>query len=104
MAYSVAQRTHELGIRKALGARPRDIFQLIMGQGFVLAVIGVAAGVVAAFALTRLMSQLLYNVSATDPTTFIGIALLLTTVALLACYLPARKATRVSPMTALRHE
>ena len=104
MSYSVAQRTREIGIRKALGAKPRDIFKLVMKQGVVLAAIGVTLGVIAAFALTRVMSSLLYAVSATDPITFIGIALLLTAVALLACYLPARKATKVNPMVALRHD
>jgi len=104
MAYSVAQRTHELGIRMALGAQSSDIFKLIMRQGFTLALIGVTLGVIAALALTRLMSKLLYMVSATDPTIFTGIALLLVAVVLLACYLPARRATRVNAITALHNE
>lgn len=104
MAYSVTQRTHEIGIRKALGAQPRDIFKLIMRQGFILAAIGVALGATAGFFLTRVMSSLLYTVSASDPRIFIGVGLLLIAVALLACYLPARRATRVKPMIALRNE
>ena len=104
MAYSVAQRTHEIGIRTALGAQSGDIFKLIMGQGFVLAIIGVALGATVGLALTRVMSNLLFTVSATEPRIFIGVALLLVVVALLACYLPARRATRVKPATALRNE
>ncbi len=104
MSYSVAQRTHEIGIRKALGAKPRDIYKLIVGQGALLALIGVAVGLVGAFALTRVMSSLLYAISVTDPLTFIGIALLLSAATLLACYLPARRATRVNVMEALRDE
>jgi putative ABC transport system permease protein len=104
MAYSVAQRTHEIGIRNALGAQSVDIFKLIMGQGFILAIVGVVLGAIAGFALTRVMSTLLFTVSATDPKIFIGVALLLIIVALLACYLPARRATMVKPITALRNE
>ena len=104
MAHSVAQRTHEIGIRNALGAQSRDIFKLIMGQGLILAMIGVVLGAIAGLALTRVMSNLLFTVSATDPRIFIGVALLLLVVALLACYLPARKATMVNPITALRTE
>jgi putative ABC transport system permease protein len=104
MAHSVAQRTHEIGIRNALGAQRGDIFKLIMGQGFILAMIGVVLGGIAGLALTRVMSNLLFTVSATDPRIFIGVALLLLVVALLACYLPARKATMVNPITALRTE
>ena len=104
MAYSVAQRTHEIGIRNALGAQSSDIFKLIMGQGFTLAIVGVVLGAIAGFALTRLMSNLLFTVSATDPKIFIGVALLLIVVALLACYLPARRATMVNPILALRNE
>ena len=104
MAYSVAQRTREIGIRNALGAQSVDIFKLIMGQGFILAIIGVVLGAIAGFALTRVMSNLLFTVSPTDPKIFIGVALLLIVVALLACYLPARRATMVKAVIALRNE
>jgi putative ABC transport system permease protein len=104
MAYSVAQRTHEIGIRNALGAQSSDIFKLIMGQGFTLALVGVVLGAIAGLALTRVMSNLLFTVSATEPKVFIGVALLLIGVALLACYLPARRATMVKPITALRND
>jgi ABC-type antimicrobial peptide transport system permease subunit len=102
MAYSVAQRTREIGIRNALGAQNSDIFRLIMRQGFVLAITGVVLGAIAGLALTRVMSNLLFTVSATDPKIFVAVASLLIVVALLACYLPARRATRVDPLTALR--
>src|ERR1044072_8705484 len=104
MAYSVAQRTHEIGIRNALGAQSSDIFKLIMGQGFKVAEIGVVLGAIAGFVLTRVMSNLLFTVSATDPKIFICVAVLLIVVALLACYLPARRAMMVKPMIALRNE
>lgn len=104
MAFSVAQRTREMGIRMALGAQPRDIFRLVLGEGMALAVIGVAAGLLGSFAVTRLMSSLLYRVSASDPVTFIVISLLLTGVALGASFIPARRALKVDPMVALRHE
>jgi predicted permease len=104
MAHSVSQRTRELGIRVSVGAERRDIFILILGQGLAISVVGLLAGLLAALAVTRLTANLLYGVSATDPVTFIVIALLLLCVTLLACYVPARRATKVDPMTALRFE
>ncbi len=104
MSYSVAQRTREFGIRMALGAQKSDVLKLAVGGGLKLVLIGVAIGLVAAFILTRVMSSLLFGVSATDPTTFITISLVLISVALLASYIPARRATEVDPMIALRYE
>src|SRR5262249_10772252 len=103
-SYGVAQRTHELGLRIALGATSRNTLKLIIGQGMKLAALGIALGVGVALAVSRLMANLLFDVSATDPLTFVLIALLLAFVALLACYIPARRATKVDPMVALRCE
>jgi putative ABC transport system permease protein len=104
ISYAVTQRTHEIGIRVALGAQSRDVLRLVMGHGMKLIIAGLVIGNLASIALTRLMKGLLFNISATDPGTFVGVASLLMIVALLACYLPARRAIRVDPMVALRYE
>jgi putative ABC transport system permease protein len=104
MSYSVTQRTHEIGIRMAVGARPRDVFKMILGHGMKLALIGVGLGLLLALAVTRFMVTMLFGVEPTDATTFGAITLILSTVALLACYIPGRRATKVEPTISLRYE
>ena len=104
LSYEVTRRTRELGIRMALGAQRRDLLRLVVGQGVLLVLIGAAIGIAAAIGLTRFMSTILYGVHANDPLTFAGVAILLTLVALAACYIPARRAMRVDPIIALRYE
>jgi putative ABC transport system permease protein len=104
VAFSVTRRTQEIGIRMALGAQRRDVLRLVLGEGARMAALGVVIGVAASLVITHLISTLLFGVSATDPVTFAGVAILLTLVALAASYIPAHRAMRVDPITALHHE
>ena len=104
ISYAVSQRTHELGIRIALGAGRNDVLKLVLGQGLRLALLGIASGLAASVVLTRWLQSLLFGVSTTDPLIFGSVTVVLVLVALLACYLPARRAAKVDPLTALRYE
>jgi putative ABC transport system permease protein len=104
ISFSVSERTREIGIRMALGAKRGDVLRMVLGQGMTVALVGIFAGLALALTLTRLLTTLLFSVSATDPTTFVMVGVVLIVIALLACYLPARRATRVDPLVALRDE
>jgi putative ABC transport system permease protein len=104
ISHLVGQRTHEIGVRMALGAQPVHVMRLILGEGVRMALVGVITGIIAALALTRLIASQLFGVTSHDPLTFAAVAILLTVVALLACYVPARRAVRVDPLVALRYE
>jgi putative ABC transport system permease protein len=104
IAYAVTQRTHDIGVRMALGAEPPDVLRLIVREGMILVLIGVSIGLLGAFGLTRFLASVLYGVRPTDPAIFVFVSLLLVAVAMLASYIPARRATKVDPVVALRHE
>jgi putative ABC transport system permease protein len=104
LSYSARQRTHEMGIRMALGARPSDVVKLVVGQGFKMTLVGLGIGIVGALVLVRFLAGLLFGVKATDPLTFAAVSVLLLAVGMLAAYIPARRAAKVDPMVALRHE
>jgi ABC-type antimicrobial peptide transport system permease subunit len=104
ISYSVVQQTHEIGVRMALGAQRRDILHMILREGMLLAITGIAIGIGGALALTRVLRSMLFEIEPTDPATFVGVAIFLTIAALAACYIPARRAMKVDPMVALRHE
>ena len=104
ISYSVVQRTHEIGVRMALGAQRTDILHMILREGMLLAIIGIAIGIGGALGLTRVLRSMLFEIEPTDPATFVGVAIFLTIAALAACYVPARRAMKVDPMVALRHE
>jgi putative ABC transport system permease protein len=104
MAYSVTRRTREIGVRMALGAERAVVLRMVLGQGLFITLVGVVVGMAGSLALTRTMKSMLFGITATDPITLAAVAILLTSVALAACYIPARRATRVDPMVALRYE